>query len=80
MVLEAAVNAHIPVSRLKRTIAPGPFAPTRHDSGPLVSDAGDDHEIAEDFGNSLTRAGDRIAGFVFGAGLLALAWALCLLI
>lgn len=45
-----------------------------------VSDDGDDHEMGQDFGNSLTRAGDRIAGFAFGAGILAAAWAAWLLI
>lgn len=40
----------------------------------LVGDFGDDHEMGEDSGNSLARAGDRLIGFAAGAGVLALAW------
>lgn len=46
----------------------------------LIGDCGDEHEMAEEFVNSLTRAGDRLVGFVVGAGVLAAAWALWLLI
>jgi hypothetical protein len=46
----------------------------------LVSDAGDEHEMAEEFGNSLARAGDRIAGFAVGAGIIAAAWFVWMLI
>ncbi len=42
----------------------------------IIVDSGDDHEMAEEFGNSLARAGDRLVGFVVGAGLFAIAWAL----
>jgi hypothetical protein len=40
----------------------------------LVADLGDDHEMTEQFGNSLARAGDRLIGFVMGAAILAFAW------
>ncbi|MGD0189533.1 MAG: hypothetical protein ABSD74_02205 [Rhizomicrobium sp.] len=40
----------------------------------LVADLGDDHEMTEQFGNSLARAGDRVIGFVTGAAILAFAW------
>jgi hypothetical protein len=46
----------------------------------LVSDWGDDHEMAEEFGNSLARASDRLAGFVSGALILGLIWVAWLLI
>lgn len=50
-------------------------ARTRSWASDLVSDFGDDHEMGQDFGESVTRASDRALGFVFGAGVLALAWA-----
>jgi hypothetical protein len=40
----------------------------------LVADLGDDHEMTEQFGNSLARAGDRVIGFIMGAAILAFAW------
>jgi hypothetical protein len=46
----------------------------------LVSDAGDEHEMAEEFGNSLARTGDRVAGFAVGAGIIAAAWVVWMLI
>ena len=46
----------------------------------LVSDAGDEHEMAEEFGNSLARAGDRVVGFAMGAGIIAAAWLVWMLI
>ncbi len=72
-------GVHLPLSCLKPAQGPRRSALPQYGDA-LVSDLGDDHEMAEDFGNSLARAGDRIAGFVFGAGLLAFAWAVWLLI
>jgi hypothetical protein len=46
----------------------------------LVSDAGDEHEMNEDFGKALARAGDRLGGFAMGAGLLAAAWVIGILV
>jgi hypothetical protein len=46
----------------------------------MVSDAGDEHEMAEEFGNSLARAGDRVVGFAAGAGIIAAAWLVWMLI
>jgi hypothetical protein len=46
------------------------FAPS------IVSDSGDDHEMAEEFGNSLARAGDRVIGFATGIAVLGFAWAI----
>jgi hypothetical protein len=31
--------------------------------------------MAEEFGNSLARAGDRMMGFAVGAGIIATVWA-----
>lgn len=46
----------------------------------MVSDAGDEHEMAEEFGNSLARARDRLVGFAVGAGIIAAAWFVWMLI
>jgi hypothetical protein len=46
----------------------------------LVSDWGEDHEMTEDFGNSLARTGDRMVGFVAGAAIFAMVWAAWMLI
>jgi len=70
---------------------PGPFlgaasgmslarGQVRRIASPLVSDWGDDHEMTQEFGNSLARAGDRVIGFAAGAGILAIAWAVWMLI
>lgn len=74
-------NVHVPASYLKSE--PGlrrGIQPVRHYVPLLVSESGDDHEMGQDFGESLTRAGDRVAGFFFGAGVFAVLWAVCLLI
>ena len=40
----------------------------------LVSDGGDDYEMAEDIAKAFVRAGDRFMGFVTGAAVLAAVW------
>jgi hypothetical protein len=62
------------VRRVSGTTASGP-----QEASFLVSDCGDEHEMTGDFGESLARAGERLAGFVVGVGFLMLAWAIWLL-
>ena len=40
----------------------------------LVSDCGDDYEMADDFATAFVRAGDRFMGFVTGAAVLTAVW------
>jgi hypothetical protein len=80
LVMEATMGESMRVHGFTWHPARGISGPSRHGFSHLVSDGGDDHEMAEDFGNSLARAGDRAIGFVAGAGILAAAWAIWMLI
>jgi hypothetical protein len=83
MVTEAIMGRSLQISAPFLGAASGMSLPRRQawrTASPLVSDWGDDHEMTQEFGNSLARAGDRVVGFAAGAGILAIAWAVWMLI
>jgi len=80
MVTEALMDRSLQINSLNLRPMRRMSGHSRHDFSLVIPDGGDDHEIAEAFGNSLTRASDRIVGFLAGAGVLAVAWVVWVLI
>ena len=61
----AYINVPRPMQERRMPLRPRPL---------LVSDGGDDYEMAADIAKIFVRAGDRFMGFVTGAAVLAAVW------